>query len=181
MSTIRKIVVTAAIFGSAVSAECGTTETEIFVGVATTTLGSTVEPGVGVGGGLGRSILTFHGGSIDARLSVMPVFVSTQDQGLDVARLDIPLSVAISFLERPTAMAGMGLGGSIGFGMMTIVGRDLASGSSFMPCATIDLTFGVFKRGALKVRYTAVFGDATSTSGEPLRYQSLVVIGSTAW
>ncbi len=156
-------------------------ESEIHLGPATATVADTVNVGLGIGGGLNIPVHTFSAGAVEVRGAVMPVFGSAGNQGLDITQMHIPLGVAIAFLERPASGQGMGLGGGVGVGMMTTVGRWASSGVTVGPYITMDLVFGVFERGALKLRYTAVLREASSDAGSVVRYQSLVVIGSTSW
>lgn len=156
-------------------------EPEIFFGPAFTSIGSTVEVGVGFGGGLNMPVIPFAGGTIEARLSLMPVMGSDSVQGLIVSQFHIPLTVALVFLEAPADGHGLGIGGSVGLGMMATAGRYTAATVDLRPCFTIDLTFGIFERGALKLRYTTVLGEHQSEDGRPVSYQSLMVIGSTSW
>lgn len=156
-------------------------EPEIFFGPAFTSIDKTVQVGVGFGGGLNIPLLPFAGGKIEARWSLMPVMGSDSVQGLIVSQVHIPLTIALVFLEQPADGHGMGIGGSIGLGMMGTAGRYTASSLDVRPCFTIDLTFGIFERGALKFRYSTVVGEHLSGDGRPVSYQSLMIIGSTSW
>lgn len=169
-----------ALWSQPVSARLGA-EPEIFFGPAFTSLANDVEVGFGFGGGLTIDVLPFAGGSIQFGGGLMPVFAVDSAEGFTMTQAHIPLTVAIAFLERPQDEDRIGLGGSIGFGVMNTLGRYSPSSVDVRPCFTIDLTFGIFERGALKFRYTAVVGDKVSTDGRPLSYQSLVVVGSTTW
>lgn len=157
------------------------TEPEIFFGPAFTSLDKDVEVGFGFGGGLKIDMLPFAGGTIQFCGGLMPVFAVDTADGFTMTQAHIPLTVVIAFLERPRDEDRIGLGGSIGFGIMNTLGRYSPSAVDVRPCFTMDLTFGIFERGALMFRYTAVVGDKTSTDGRSLSYQSLLVVGSTTW
>lgn len=156
-------------------------EPEIFFGPAFTSLDKDVEVGFGFGGGLKVGILPFAGGTIQFCGGLMPVFAVDSADGFTMTQAHIPLTVTIAFLERPQDEDRIGLGGSIGFGIMNTLGRYSPSAVDVRPCFTMDLTFGIFERGALMFRYTAVVGDKTSNDGRSLSYQSLLVVGSTTW
>lgn len=156
-------------------------EPEIFFGPAFTSLDSDVEIGFGFGGGLNIGLLPFAGGMIELRGSLMPVFAVDSAVGFTMTQAHIPLTVAIAFLERSEHEDRLGLGGSIGFGLMSTLGKHSPSAIDVRPCFTIDLTFGIFERGALKFRYTTVVGNKESTDGRSLSYQTVTIIGSTSW
>lgn len=156
-------------------------ETELFLGPAFTSIDGAVRVGLGVGGGCALQLASFAGGSILARGSIMPVFAIDSVDGLIIEHLHIPLTVALSFQEPRQDGHPYGLGGSIGLGMLAVPSRITLPRVSLQPCATFDLTFGVFDRGALTFRYIAGLGAYLLPDGRSVGFQSFTFIGSTNW
>ena len=181
-SVLRKILLLLALVTQQVCASAVfDSEPELFVGPAFTSIGKNIEIGVGFGGGLNISLIPFAGGDLEVRGSVMPVFGSDSVNGLIISQIHVPITFALVFLERPADLHGQGLGGAIGLGMMLTAGRYATSSLDLRPCFTMEMTFGVFERGALKLRYSAVVGQQSHSDGRQVSYQSLMIIGSTTW
>ncbi len=156
-------------------------EVELLMGPVGTSVADVVHGGFGIGAGLSWHPLRFSGGYLETRVALMPVFGNSPDSPIDVTQIQLPLTIALAWQEKPTAMSGAGIGGSIGIGLQTTVGRYTEKGADFQPVVAIDLTFGVFERGALKFRYSATIGNVTAADGSRVSYQSVMIIGSTAW
>jgi|GEM_PF-1561012 len=156
-------------------------ESELILGPAFTSVDKTLRVGIGAGAGMSVRVASIAGGSVLARVSVMPVFAIDSVDGLIISHAQIPLTVALSFQEPRSDGHPFGLGGSIGLGMIAIPSRITSPNVPFLPCVTFDLTFGVFERGALTMRYTTAFGGYQIADGRMVSFQSFVFIGSTQW
>lgn len=153
---------------------------ELFVGPSFTSIGGTVYSGLGIGGGGSYTIFPSSLGPLEIRLAAMPVFGADLEKTFTLTQFHVPVTLALSLIELPRHRHGLGIGSAIGFGLTTTLGQ-LHDRAAVQPSAMIEVTLGMFQRGALTMRYHTTIADIASNARGPVGYNSLVLIASTAW
>lgn len=177
----RKIPLIVAIMGIGVlQSRASDLVPELFFGPVLTGVDNVVYAGLGVGGGVIYDLPRTSIGPLELRAGIMPVFGRDREGSFTITQSHVPITVALSFLERPRGQRTGGVGGAIGLGATTTIGR-LHDNVIVQPSAMIEITLGLFTRGVLTLRYQTTLADANTTSGGRAGYHSLVVIASTVW
>lgn len=100
------------------------------------------------------------------------------DKGLDVQRFHVPIGIMLCTGENLDKPGGLGGGVTIGYGATF---GDFTDVVDFRPFANFDLSFGIFSRGMLKLRYFVVLGDYLNSENQSVNYHAILLVGSTTW
>lgn len=157
---------------------------ELMIGPSLATIGGgeSIERfgGVAVGAGANVHLMEFGFGFL--AVTAMPNFTlgATDNEGIDFQRLQIPLGLMLTVGDDVYAGAGS-IGGGVTIGYGLTVGPFTDSHADLRPFINFDVSFGIFERGALKLRYSTVLGDYQFTDRGNVNYHSLFLVGSTSW
>lgn len=159
---------------------------EVFLGPTVTSVGSgqTLESygGIAFGISVNAHILRFSAGSLG--ISVPPLLAlgpTPDDRSLNFQRLSIPIGVILRIGDNGGRSKRHAATGSITVGYGATVGAFVREYIDLRPFFTVDIAAGIFEHGALKLRYSNVFGKYLLDQLNPVAYHGLFIVGSTEW
>lgn len=159
-------------------------EGEISIGPTMTSrdAGDSVEiyGGLIFGSAANLTLLSYGIGEI--RATVTPTLSLGPDinREMNLQRFHLPIGVMLTVGDNVRDQYGAINGAvTIGYGMN--FGAFADNGTDARAFVNFDLCFGIFERGALKVRYATVLGRYEDRSGANLGFHSLMLVGSTEW
>jgi len=158
---------------------------EIAFGPAVATLGngSTIEhyPGFAIGTCFNFYLLKYGVGTLGLTTPIMAVIGSRPEQpGADFQRVHIPLGILLAVGDASGFEGSGSVGGSLSFGYGATFGAFTENVIDTRPWLSMDISIGIFKRGALKIRYSGVLGTY-EYRGKPVNYHGIYLVGSSAW
>jgi len=138
--------------------------------------------GLALGASCNAHVLSTGIGTVAIAIPTVLVFGSRADApGIDYQRFHIPLGVMLTIgsldgkVERGDVAAGI----TAGYGVM--VGAFSTNGADLRPFVNIDLAFGIFERGALKIRYSTTLLTYNQKDGSSVSYNGIYAVASTLW
>lgn len=137
----------------------------------TTTLRTFSNIGVGVGADLLGNIIQFEGGSIFA--SGQPTVVFGTNPSFDIISVHVPIGAGVRMGNGLYGPNELSAAFSTGYMWSVVFGEQYSA----LPYASIDITAGVFNRGAFQLRYLFTLGK----SAEHIQHQWLMLVIHTGW
>jgi len=140
-----------------------------------------VFPGLAVGLSFNAHLLHYGVGSLGITIPPLLSIGSRPDaDGLDLQHVHIPLGLMLTVGDAG-GYSGSGLvGGSFTVGYGITLGALAKEDVDARPFLQMDISIGIFERGALKLRYRNVMGEYLY-QGSPVTYHGLYLVGSSAW
>ncbi len=159
---------------------------EVFLGPTVTSVGSgpTLESyeGIALGISMNTHIIRFGAGSLGISIPPLIALGPTPDHNwFDFQRFSIPIGVILSIGDNGGRVKKHAVTGAITVGYGATVGAFVRDYIDFRPFFNIDIAAGIFEHGAIKLRYSNVFGKYLLDKVSPVAYHGLFVVGSTEW
>ncbi len=159
-------------------------EGELYVGPILTSrdAGDSVEvyAGVSVGSAANFTLLSYGVGEICAIVAPTLSLGQNLNRELDLQRFHLPVGVMLTLGDNVRDQYGA-INGAVTFGYGVNFGPFADNGMDARPFVNFDLSFGIFERGALKLRYSTVLGRYEDSSGSNVGFHSIMLVGSTDW
>jgi hypothetical protein len=158
---------------------------EVAFGPALATVGGGEDieryPGFSLGICFNFHLLQYGVGTLGLTIPIMSTIGTRPGKtGADFQRVHIPIGVLLSVGDASGFEGAGSIGGSIACGYGAMLGAFTEGTVDVRPFISLDISIGVFKRGALKLRYSTVVGNYTYL-GSAVNYHGLYLIGSSAW
>ncbi|RPI68202.1 MAG: hypothetical protein EHM43_05595 [Ignavibacteriae bacterium] len=157
---------------------------ELMIGPSLATIGGgeTIERfgGVAVGASANVHLMEYGLGFLAFTLMPNLTFGASDNASVDLQRFQIPIGLTLTIGDDVyDGAASIGGGVTMGYGFT--IGSFTDANPDLRPFVNFDVSFGIFERGALKLRYSTVFGEYQFVDRGNVNYHALFLVGSTSW